>query len=47
MKVIATILVIVSGVIGFICSYEFAYQKIITMLNKPEARSQIATSQMR
>jgi len=47
MRVIATILVILSGVIGFVCSYEIAYKKITTMLNQTEARPQIAGSQTR
>ena len=47
MRVLATIFVVLTSVLGFLFSYEVAYQKITRMLNNTESKPQIASTQMR
>jgi len=35
MKVLATILVIITSLVGFIFSYEFAYKKVVKIMQSP------------
>ena len=47
MRVLATILVLLTSIAGFICSYEFAYRKIAMFLRSDKDRTQIASVQNR
>ncbi|HEY9071385.1 MAG TPA: hypothetical protein VIV61_14095 [Candidatus Ozemobacteraceae bacterium] len=43
MRVLATILVLVTSVIGFIFSYEMAYRNVVRLMNAPVGQSQTTT----
>lgn len=47
MRVLATILVLLTSIAGFICSYEFAYRKIAMFLRTGGDRAHIASVQNR
>ena len=47
MRVLATILVLLTSILGFICSYEFAYRKIAMFLRAEGDRTRIASVQNR
>ncbi|MFZ2958360.1 MAG: hypothetical protein WA705_15845 [Candidatus Ozemobacteraceae bacterium] len=47
MKVLATILVLLMSLAGFICSYDFAYKKIAKFLRGDTEQAQIASLQHR
>lgn len=45
MKVWATILVLVTSVIGFVFSYDLAYKKIVKLMRVSGERTEIASAQ--
>ena len=47
MKVLATILVLLVSVVGFVFSYEIAYKNILKVMNGSGERTQIASTQTR
>ncbi len=40
MRVLATILVLITSVVGFIFSYEMAYQNVVRLMNAPAGQAQ-------
>lgn len=40
MRVLATILVLVTSVVGFIFSYDMAYRNVVRLMNAPAGQSQ-------
>ena len=47
MKVLATILVVLTSVAGFVLSYEFAYKKIVNMMHANDQRTEAPFNQTR
>lgn len=45
MKVWATILLLVTGAVGFVFSYEIAYRKIVKLMNNSGQQTQIVQNQ--
>ncbi|MBF0408487.1 MAG: hypothetical protein HQM10_14140 [Candidatus Riflebacteria bacterium] len=44
MKVLATILVLMTSIFGFICSYDFAYKKIASILKSDQPKSEMVVT---
>jgi len=47
MKVWATILVLVTSVVGFVFSYDLAYKKIVTLMRVSGEQTTVASNQTR
>lgn len=47
MKVLATILVVLTSVAGFVLSYEFAYKKIVNMMHSNSQQVEAPLNQTR
>ena len=47
MKVLATILVVLTSVAGFVLSYEFAYKKIVNIMHSNNQRTEAPLNQAR
>lgn len=40
MRVLATILVLITSVVGFVFSYEMAYRNVVRLMNVPASQAQ-------